>query len=178
LGTTSNGDVKSSSANVCSRINPRLRAFSFSGIFSSGRTRFRIAMVLTLFGGCVCWPSGEASSHCTIRGRLSVRTLAADPGLQSAIPQDTITISPMAKTQYVYSFKSAVGTFWIRPERNKRWGLYIGGEGIVELLGCFDSPYDAADDVHMQRIGWDEWDRRMDNDAPATLLLWTRRLVR
>jgi hypothetical protein len=46
--------------------------------------------------------------------------------------------------EYVYSFQSAVGIFWIRPERDKSWGLYIGGEGIVELLGYYGSAFAAA----------------------------------
>jgi hypothetical protein len=83
---------------------------------------------------------------------------------------------PMQK--YVYSFKSAVGTFWIRPERGKSWGLYIGDEGIIELLGHYDSAFAAADSVHMQTTGWDEWDRRARNDAPPTLLLWMKNPVK
>jgi hypothetical protein len=79
-------------------------------------------------------------------------------------------------SKYVYSFKAAVGTFWIRPERDKSWSLCIGGGDIIEVLGYYESPFDAADDVHMQRTGWDEWDRRTRNDAPATLFLWTRGL--
>jgi len=87
-----------------------------------------------------------------------------------------ITICPMPK--YVYSFKAAVGTFWIRQERDKSWSLSIGDEGIIEVLGYYDSAFDAADSVHMQCTGWEEWDGRSDNDAPATLLAWTKTVVR
>ena len=79
---------------------------------------------------------------------------------------------------YVYSFKSAVGTFWIRQERDKSWSLSIGDEGIIEPIGFWDSDFEAADSVYMHCTGWDEWDRRVDNDAPATLLAWTKRIVR
>jgi hypothetical protein len=51
----------------------------------------------------------------------------------------------MQKKKYVYSFQSAVGIFWNRPERDKRWGLYIGGEGIIKLLSYYDSAFAAAD---------------------------------
>ena len=83
---------------------------------------------------------------------------------------------PMQK--YVYSFQSSVGTFWIRPERNKSWGLYIGGEGIIELLGYYGSAFAAADSVYMQTTGWDGWDRSKRIDAPPTLLLWSRKPVK
>jgi hypothetical protein len=45
--------------------------------------------------------------------------------------------------KYVYSFQSAVGIFWIRPERDKSWGLYIGGEaGIVNVAMMWRKPVD------------------------------------
>jgi hypothetical protein len=84
----------------------------------------------------------------------------------------------LSMQKYVYSFQSAVGTFWIRPERDKSWGLYIGGEGIIELLGYYGSPFAAADSVYMQSTGWDGWDRRKRIDAPPTLLLWSKNLVK
>lgn len=73
--------------------------------------------------------------------------------------------------RYVYSLQSSVGTFWIRPERNKSWGLYIGGEGIVERLGYYDSAFAAADSVYMQTTGWDGWDRSKRIDARSTRCL-------
>jgi hypothetical protein len=79
--------------------------------------------------------------------------------------------------KYVYSFKSAVGTFWIRPEGKKSWSLCVGGEGMIEVLGHYDSPVSAADGVYRQCTGWGEWDRRTHNDAPTSLLLWMRKLV-
>jgi hypothetical protein len=72
--------------------------------------------------------------------------------------------------KYVYSFQSSAGTFWIRPERDKSWGLYIGGDGIVELLGYYGSAFAAADSVYTRTTGWD---RRKLIDAPLTLLLWS-----
>ena len=71
-----------------------------------------------------------------------------------------------------------LASFWIRPERNKSWGLYIGGEGILELLGYYGSAFAAADSVYMQSTGWDSWDRRKRIDAPPALLLWSRTLVK
>ena len=84
----------------------------------------------------------------------------------------------LSMQKYVYSFQSAVGIFWIRPERDKSWGLYIGGEGIIELLGYYGSAFSAADSVYTQSTGWDGWDQRKRIDAPETLLLWSRKLVK
>lgn len=84
----------------------------------------------------------------------------------------------MSMQRYVYSLRSSAGTFWIRPERNKSWGLYIGGEGIVELLGYYDSAFAAADSVYTQTTGWDGWDRSKRIGAPPTLLLWSKKLVK
>lgn len=94
-----------------------------------------------------------------------------------AIPQ-TLRLQSLSMQKYVYSFQSEVGTFWIRPEPDKSWGLYIGGEGIVELLGYYDSAFAAADSVCMQTTGWDGWDKRNRIDAPPTLLLWSKRLMK
>ena len=65
-----------------------------------------------------------------------------------------------------------------RLERDKSWGLYIGGEGIIELLGYYGSAFAAADSVYMQSTGWDGWDQRKRIDAPETLLLWSRKVVK
>ena len=59
-------------------------------------------------------------------------------------------------TKYMYSFKSEVGTFWIRQERDKSWSLSIGDD-IIEEISYFSSAVEAADSVHMQTTGWDEW---------------------
>jgi hypothetical protein len=80
----------------------------------------------------------------------------------------------LSMQRYVYSFQSAVGIFWIRPERDKSWGL--GGEGITELLGCYGSAFAAADSVHTQSTGWEGWDQRKRIDAPPTLLLWSKKV--
>jgi len=68
--------------------------------------------------------------------------------------------------RHVYSFQSSVGTFSIRPARNKSWGLYIGDEDMFELLGYYGSAFAAADCVFMQTTGWDSWDRRKRIDVP------------
>jgi hypothetical protein len=80
-------------------------------------------------------------------------------------------------TKYVYSFKSEVGTFWIRQERDKSWSLSIG-EDIIEEISYFNSAVEAADSVHMQTTGWDGWDMRAQHDAPAMLSGWTRKILR
>jgi hypothetical protein len=60
----------------------------------------------------------------------------------------------------------------------KAGGSNVGGEGIIELLGYYGSAFDAADSVYMQSTGWDGWDRRKRIDAPPTLLLWSKKLVK
>jgi len=89
--------------------------------------------------------------------------------------QSPATILTMPK--YTYSFKSAVGTFWIRQERDKSWSLSIGDD-IIEEIGYYDSSFDAADSVHMRSTGWEEWDDRARNDAPASLDGWTKKALR
>jgi hypothetical protein len=79
---------------------------------------------------------------------------------------------------FPHAFRSVVGTFWIRQERDKSCGLSIGDEGIIEAIGYYDSAFDAADSVHMQCTGWDEWDGRAEGKAPASLLEWTKKVGR
>jgi hypothetical protein len=79
--------------------------------------------------------------------RLKVRDCGQD-AMAAKLPLQFLSMQ-----KYVYSFQSSVGTFRIRPERDKSWGLYIGGEGIVELLGYYDSAFAAADSVYMQTLG-------------------------
>ena len=98
--------------------------------------------------------------------------------IEGAVLAAKLKIQFLSMQKYVYSFRSSVGTFWIRPERDKSWGLYIGGEGIVELLGYYDSAFAAADSAYMQTTGWDGWDRRKRVDVPPTLLLWSKKLVK
>ncbi len=52
------------------------------------------------------------------------------------------------------------------------------GEGTVELLGYYGSAFAAADSVCTQSTGWNGWDRLKRIDAPPTLLLWSKELVR
>jgi hypothetical protein len=68
--------------------------------------------------------------------------------------------------KYTYSFKSAVGTFWIHPEPDKRWRLSIASEDEVEPLGYYESPFDATDDVCTGNTGLGMWDRRTEGKAP------------
>ncbi|MGA7925794.1 MAG: hypothetical protein WCA20_07335 [Candidatus Sulfotelmatobacter sp.] len=107
------------------------------------------------------------------RGLLPIRVLCASTGGGWLGFQ-----GKFANAKYVYSFQSAVGIFWIRPERDKSWGLYIEGEGTVELLGYYGSAFAAADSVCTQSTGWNGWDRLKRIDAPPTLLLWSKKLVK
>lgn len=77
-----------------------------------------------------------------------------------------------------YSFKSDIGTFWIRPERGGGWSLNIASEDEVEPLGYYKSPFDAADDVCTGNTGLGMWDKRAKRKAPATLFEWTNKTVR
>jgi hypothetical protein len=80
--------------------------------------------------------------------------------------------------QYVYSFKSEAGTFWIRPEKDGYWSLSIASEDEVELLGYYKSPFDAADDVYSRQTGLLEWDKDVRGNVPASLMEWQKPIVR
>lgn len=51
------------------------------------------------------------------------------------------------------------------------------GEDEFEVLGYYDSPFDAAD-VQMRQTGLRDWDNGVTGNAPATLLPWAKRAVR
>jgi len=76
------------------------------------------------------------------------------------------------------SFKSEIGTFWIRPETGGGWSLNIVSDDEIEPLGYYKSPFDAADDVSTGNTGLGMWDRRAEKKAPASLQEWTKGAVR
>jgi hypothetical protein len=80
--------------------------------------------------------------------------------------------------QYVYSFKSEAGTFWIRREKDGDWSLSIADDDEVEPLGYYKSPFDAADDICNRQTGLREWDRDESGKAPASLTEWKKLVVR
>jgi hypothetical protein len=77
-----------------------------------------------------------------------------------------------------YSFKSDIGTFWIRPERNGGWCLSIADDDEIEPLGYYKSRFAAADDVCTGNTGLGMWDKRDERKAPATLQEWMKKIVR
>ena len=70
-----------------------------------------------------------------------------------------------------YIWKSPVGTFTIHPDQGM-WALAIR-DGI---LGHYQYPEQAADDVFMRATGWSEWDHYDRNfRGPIELSEWERR---
>src|SRR5580704_16039692 len=100
-----------------------------------------------------------------VSGKAFLKRILSEECIRSKVrdvgrmPSAKLPLQFLSMQKYVYSFQSAVGIFWIRPERDKRWGLYIGGEGILELLGYYGSAFTAADGVYTRSIGWDGWDQ-------------------
>ena len=75
-------------------------------------------------------------------------------------------------TVMIYSYRTPVGTFVIRPQRAdpKRVELWVGGE-------CYGSYHDArmaASDVHGHATGYDAWDMALHLHAPKDLAEWQR----
>jgi hypothetical protein len=79
--------------------------------------------------------------------------------------------------QYVYSFKSEAGTFWIRREKDGDCSLSIADDDEVETLGYYKSPLDVAEDVCDRQTGLREWDRDVNGKAPASLTDFLRTTV-
>lgn len=74
--------------------------------------------------------------------------------------------------QRTYCKRTAVGTFWIRPDRVSGWSLPITKDGDAELLGSYSSPESAADEVYAQHTNCDEWDIPDRSNAPRDLGEW------
>ena len=68
--------------------------------------------------------------------------------------------------------ETEVGVFCIRydPRTRTRFLLAIGDEP----LGWYHSPEAAADDVFLQKTGWQEWDSLVPPTKPKNLADWTR----
>lgn len=80
-------------------------------------------------------------------------------------------------THCIYCKQTAVGTFWIRPDKNNLWSLSIENDGDTEFLGSYDSAASAADDVYTQHTGCDEWDIPVRVNAPIGLDEWEQRAI-
>ena len=71
-----------------------------------------------------------------------------------------------------YYFRTAVGTFWIRP--------HSGEPGLVVLgvndrpLRSYNSADSASDDFSRQQTGWSAWDRLDKPLVPNGINQWQR----
>jgi len=77
-----------------------------------------------------------------------------------------------------YYKRTEVGTFWIRSDHANKWTLAIDDGGNTEVLGSYNSPEVAADDVCTQHTGWDDWDNPIRSDAPRALSEWEIQALR
>ncbi|MBN1545731.1 MAG: hypothetical protein JW902_03635 [Syntrophaceae bacterium] len=73
----------------------------------------------------------------------------------------------------IYFYRTAIGTFAIRPDRNCRgnYCLWIDDE----KLGSYLSPEHAARAVYVCATGWPLWDDQQTVDHPADLSEWESR---
>jgi hypothetical protein len=87
-----------------------------------------------------------------------------------------VTISVDAKIRLLFP----VGSWHLldSPGAGQKLGTLYRGQGIIELLGYYDSAFAAADSVYTQSTGWNCWDQRKRIDAPSTLLLWSKKPVK
>lgn len=75
----------------------------------------------------------------------------------------------------MYYYKSCVGVFWIRLNRDGRYVLGIGDDA----LGTYHSPIHAADDVYTHTTGHYPWDK-LDGelfDVPTDIYEWEKQLT-
>jgi len=68
--------------------------------------------------------------------------------------------------------KTEAGTFWIRFVPRGR-GMFVLGIDDQEL-GSYFSPEAAADDVYLQKTGYDLWDSVQDVCKPVDIAEWKR----
>jgi hypothetical protein len=68
-----------------------------------------------------------------------------------------------------WTFNTHVGTFWIKPNQNKRFTLGID----YDSLGSYSSPEMAADDVFECETGFWPWDKQLTVLHPDCLHEWT-----
>ena len=67
-----------------------------------------------------------------------------------------------------YTYKTKIGTFYIRKLTDVHWGLLFE----EELLGSFDSPASAAERVYNQASGHSEWDSVEQEAQPRDISEW------
>jgi hypothetical protein len=79
---------------------------------------------------------------------------------------------------FAYYKETAVGTFWIKPDKFNGWGLVIEHDGDWEVLGSYLSPAAAADDVFTQHTGYSPWDDPARHDAPSDLGEWQKHKIK
>ncbi len=67
-----------------------------------------------------------------------------------------------------YIYKTRIGTFSILMQSGGRWGLWINDD----LLGSYQSPESAANNVYTQTTGYYEWDSLDPVIEPCDLSEW------
>ena len=73
----------------------------------------------------------------------------------------------------VFSYKSPIGDFMIKPLKDGRWGLWFENE----YLNAYRKPEYAAEDVRNRSTGSHEWDDKKRNsineaDIPFNIFEW------
>lgn len=70
-----------------------------------------------------------------------------------------------------YYYRSPIGIFTVKIHKFK-WGLFFNDE----LLGVYDTPVGAADDVYLQVTGYYEWDslQGVSLDIPTDIYEWEK----
>ena len=69
-----------------------------------------------------------------------------------------------------WSYKTGVGTFWIKQNQNGRFTLGVNGKS----LGSYNDPASAADDVYMCSTGHWPWDKKLIVGEPTDITKWNR----
>lgn len=69
----------------------------------------------------------------------------------------------------LWTYKTDVGRFWIKQERDNRFTLGINDNA----LGSYISPEQAADDVYMCATGHWPWDKKLNVSDPVDLSEWS-----
>ena len=70
----------------------------------------------------------------------------------------------------IYQYRSPIGRFRIQPQHHGGWGLWLK----AELLGSYNSPVAAADDVFQQATGDSDWDFLEGVPIPTDVYEWER----
>lgn len=72
----------------------------------------------------------------------------------------------------LYHCKTKAGVFWIAPQPGSPGRFWLGIGDVP--LGSYHTPEAAADDVHCQSTGWNEWDMLGLVSFPTELADWTK----